>query len=128
MVLYSQNSSNGTGRLPIRYTRRGGVRAIHDSRLGEFLLLLLFVHNQHIRSHIPYPLYLFLCCYLIAGGILEETIGLFDLPVLLLLIISSSQPSQTETHRRLQACCCYWVFVNNFMSAHILYELDLILS
>ena len=64
---------------------RGGVRAIHDSRLGEFLLLLLFVHNHHIQSHILYPLYLFLCCYLVAGGILEETIGLFDLPVLLLL-------------------------------------------
>ena len=107
MVLYSQNSSNGTGRLPIGYTQRGGVRAIHDSRLGEFLLLLLFVHNHHMLSHILYSLHLYLCCYFIDGGIVEETIGLFDPPVLLLLIISSSQPSQTETHQRLQDCCCY---------------------
>jgi len=100
--------NNGMGRLPMEYTRKGWLQAIHDSRLGVFLLLSLFVHNHHMLSHILYSLHLFLCCYLIDGNIVGETIGLFDPPVLSLPTISSSQPSQTDTHQRLQDCCCYW--------------------
>ena len=65
---------NGTGRISIGYTGKG----THDSRLGVFLLLLLFVLNRNMLSHILYSLHLFLCCYLIDGGIVGETNGLFE--------------------------------------------------